>query len=97
MKRVMTAIAALWLAGCEAPGACEEYRVVSSEKTGFCFEVDSPAQCPIYEAGDESGEFKWEYFEGKRCDQIEKGLYAFDCGGGLFQDLETECAEATAN
>lgn len=75
-------------AGCaERPGVCAESFIRDSVRFGFCYEVDGPGQCPVVESGDR-GEFQWEFLEGGTCADLE---YPFDCGGGLHEDIETEC------
>ncbi len=82
--------ATLWSCADE-PGACEEVRVVSSVRTGFCAQLDSPANCPVEASGDGSGEYVWEWHDGGKCPDLG---YPFDCGDGVFVDLESLCGEA---
>ena len=74
----------------EEKGACEERRVINSVKTGFCVQLDTPAQCPLLESSDKSEEFQWRWYKNKKCPEIG---YDFDCGEGVFVDLESKCGD----
>lgn len=76
-------------AGCaDRPGACAESVVINQVRSGWCYDVDHPSQCPTFESGDDSDEYRWEFREGGTCKQLD---YPFDCGNGIHEDIETEC------
>ena len=79
------------LSGCaDLPGACEQSIAVGGVKYGFCYEVEDPGQCPTKESGDDNDEYRWFFYEGESC---ELQGYPFDCGSGLWEDIETDCPE----
>lgn len=91
MRVASLVILPVLLAGCaELPGVCEQAIALDGVKYGFCYEVDSPTECPTKESSDDNQEFRWFFFEGETCE--EQG-YSFDCGSGLWEDIETDCPE----
>ena len=77
------------LAACESePGACEQRRNVDGVRQGFCVQVDSAARCPEAESGPDVEDLQWNFVEGGDC--VDLG-YEFDCGEGIFEDIESQC------
>lgn len=76
------------LAACGEPGACTQAVSSASVSYSFCQEVEHQSECPELESGDEGDEFRWGFTPGKSCKKLG---YGFDCGGGVFEDVETEC------
>ncbi len=84
-------LALVTLVGCGESGAC--IQKISSEGVGysFCQEVEHESACPVRESGEDGEEFRFEFNAGDGC---KKHGYEFDCGDGVFEDLESECTPA---
>jgi len=79
---------AIAIAGCGESGAC--IQKISQDGAGysFCKEIEHASECPVQESGDDGDEFRFEFQAGDKC---KKHGYEFDCGDGVFEDVETEC------
>ena len=88
MRYAALALTLLFTGCTDEPGACIESVRVESVRYAWCLEVDSPRQCPTAESGDDAGEYEWRFESGISC--IDDG-FEFDCGDGIFEDIETEC------
>lgn len=91
MNRMLWTVGLLALFACEEPGTCVESVRQGSNKSWYCYDVTSPAQCPVMESSDEQGDFQFEFEPGNTCKKDED--FDFDCGNGVWEDVETDCID----
>ena len=73
-----------------APGICAQSVRFDSVRTGWCYEVGGPGECPTFWSVNEEGETEWEYVEGGSCPTLG---YIYHCGEGIWEDVPSECPD----
>ena len=91
MTRLLWLLPLVLLAACEEPGTCVEKLRTKTTRDAYCFDVQSRAECPLMESGEDVGEFQFIFEAGNSCKKDED--FDYDCGNGVWEDNEADCLD----